>query len=378
MTIDKEKANNLLGINIEEFNFEKTTDKKSLSLEALMTTNNTVSEYDSFLKERNFTEILKNANSDFKKHFAKTLMSAESQVGEISLEAVENAKLIGMIRSGKSTKNLLAVLDFIGIQNSKIKPSAIIDIGIPFKPMTFNTVIEGKYKQTHTAFDTEADSEGHTILNTAINYEAKRVVVAYDNDKFKINYFEDIKGWDVIYLGTRNLWEAPLLADYESLIAATLTSALEQGSIETLSLYKKIFPMKIPINLQLLAEYLNNQRKGIWLCHNNFYDINQLNALYKYKKGKRQKWNIIKTKPVEFIQIRYANHDLYKVKLGNTTVGFRFNSNSNTRFSFRGIPQITVAPSEARSFSLVNCVDTINLGFAGRFPSLKLSNYQVL
>ena len=199
MTIDKDKAKNLLGINIEEFSFDKTTDKEILSLEALMTTDNKVSEYDSFLKERNFTEILENANSEFKKHFAKTLMSAESQVGEISLEAVEKAKLVGMIRSGKSTKNLLAVLEFIGIQNTEIKPSATIDIGIPFKPMTFNTVIEGKYKQTHTAFDTEADSEGHAILNTAINYEAKRVVVAYDNDKFKFNYCKDIEGWDVIY-----------------------------------------------------------------------------------------------------------------------------------------------------------------------------------
>lgn len=373
--VDIELGKELLGLDLSSVNFKKA-ENKNLSYEALFgVSQETPTKFDQYLKERGFTDVLNNATSEFKKDYAKTLMSAEAELGtEITIETVEDSKITGLIRSQESKGNLLDLFNYIQEQNEKISSNVIVETNIPIKPLTFNRIIEGKYKITHVAFDTEADKEGHTILNTAVNWEAKRIVVGYHSEKYELFHFETVEGWKLYYLGTQNLWEACLAADMEALIAATLTSALEQGSIETLSLYKKLFPEPIIVNLDLLAEYLNNQRKGAWIPHNNFYDINQLNALYKHKKGKRRKFNIVKTKELEFIKIRFQQEDLYTIKLGNTFVGWRFNTQSNTRYSFFGLPQITVAPSQTMSFSFVNGIDTLNLAFAGRFKSKKLED----
>lgn len=374
--LENEKAKEILGFDPSSYDFSDL-DNKNLSLKDVFGSNSDNStEYDEFLKERNFDTLFGKSDTAFKEEFGKTLMSAESRVGKISVDTIQKEGITGLIRSKETESNLLNLFEFIELQNDKIKFDPI-KTNIPYKEITFNKILEGKFERTQIAYDTEANEEGHTIFNTAVNYTAKRIVVGYLNDKFEITNFKD-ENWTVYFLGTDNLWEAVFLAGIEALIAVNLTSTLEQGSIETLSVYQKIFsPIidQVQINSKLLAEELNNQRRENWLCHYNFYDINQLKTNYAYKKGKRKNWNIIKSYKTEFIKIRHQTHDLFKtfkVKLGNTFVGFRFLAKSNTRFSEMGMPNIVLAPSQSRSYSFVTGIDTFIMALAGRFPKLGL------
>lgn len=356
------------------FKFAKTPKKKPSNEEILNTDNKT--DYDPFLEERGFGDLIPKADSEFKTNFAKTIMSMESKVGTIDLPSIIGEKKTGMIRSKETDTNINLLLEYIKLQNSIIKKTDLPTVitNIPIHKLTFNKIIEGKFKHIHVPFDTEADKFGHTVINTAVGIETKRIVVAYFSDEFKLEHCKTEHGWDFYRIGTQNLWEANLLADYESLIAANLLSTLEQGSVEVTSIYKKLFPLNIIVDTEVLYEKLDNTSKSMWICHNNRYDINQLNAIYKHKRGKRRGWNIVKTTPVEFVTIRHNQEDLYKIRLGNSLIGFRFNAACNTRFSFNGLPQITLAPIQANSYSLVNGEDTLNLAFAGQFENKKLES----
>lgn len=376
----KEAVSELSDIDIFELDVTKLkftdNDDKNLSISNLLGEDKS-SDYDPFLKERGFSELIGSADSEFKKDFAKTIMSAESEVGTIDLPSLIDSKHVGIIRSKETVNNIKLLTDFITEENNKLNsiPQNPVILNIPYKELNFNSMLTGKFKRNHIAFDVEADKYGHATQCSAVNYESKRIVVAYFSEETKLETYISEEGWSYYLLGTDNLWQSILLADYESLLACHFIGTIEQGSKEVLSIYKKIKPKLLDnffIDVENLVKYINLEKKSVWICHNNRYDINQLNNNYKYKKGKRRAFTIINTKSAEFITVRHNLEDLYKIKLGNNLIGFRFNAINNTRYGFNGYAHITLAPYQSKQYSITDGIDTLNLAFAGQFTDKSL------
>lgn len=367
-------------LDLSQIKFAKEPNKK-LTMQMLVGESKKA-EYDPILEERGFGDLIPKADSQFKNDFAKTILSAEKKVGRIDLPTLLDSKITGMIRGKESEANIQKMIDYIASKNIKSLETDwnTVNLGIPDKKLKFNTTITGKYTRKHTAFDVEADKFGHTIQCSAVNYELKRIVVGYYSEETKLEHYKTENGWYYYLLGTDNLWQAVLLADYESLMACNLISSLEQGSIEVLSIYKQLKPKLLEnfiIDTDYLLKLLDNREKGIWTCHNNRYDINQLNANYKFtgikkKRGQRRKITIINHKKRESLKVRHNYEDVYSIGLGNTLIGYRFNAQCNTRYSFNGYAQITLAPIQTQQYSLVDGIDTLNLAFAGQFPEKSL------
>ncbi|MFW9873369.1 MAG: hypothetical protein ACFFG0_09720, partial [Candidatus Thorarchaeota archaeon] len=125
--VDNELAKELLGLDLSQVNFKKT-DNKNLSFEALFgVSQEAPTKYDEFLKERGFIDVLKNASYEFKIDYAKTLMSAEAELGtQITIETVEDSNITGLIRSQESKGNLIELFNYIQEQNDKITSDVVI------------------------------------------------------------------------------------------------------------------------------------------------------------------------------------------------------------------------------------------------------------
>ncbi len=322
---------------------------------------------DDYLFARGFADLFMNAKLESKEEFKKVLLHGEHQLGfTFTKEAIFGNKIKGTVRSKFSNESIENLLKHIRLQNKKITNIPPITIGFDLnKPLYFEKNTFGKFKYTMMAYDTEAGADGETIINSAVNLTAKRIVVNWRSEELYFKHYTD-NGWDVFFLKSKNLWDANLLADIETLLATILLSAMQEGHEELVSIYKKIIMHTIPIRTKLLDELLRNDRKSFWIVHNNNYDIPKLNSVHKLTKGKRNEFSIINKFKLEFIKIRTTTQELYSIKLGNITPSFRFSALSDTRFSFLGMPRIILAPKQAGSYSLVYGVDTLVLAKANQ------------
>ncbi len=353
----------------------ESSNNKDLSMQDIFGDDTSTEE---FLEERGFAQLLQGANHDTKESLKKVLLSGEHRLKEkFTLPKMMNQEIKGVVRSNSALQQIDNLLALIQENNTRIKEFLeLIDIGFSLKAsLTFNSTLEGKFDYNHVAFDTEANTKSQTVLNTAINYEAKRIVSAYyDPNDPNLSYtiWKTKENWHVIRLRNQNLWGANLVADYENTLGTIMISALMQGHEDLISIYNQVAAVKIPLNRDLLIDILLNIRKSLWICHNNGYDIPKLNALHKPKRGQRTPFGVVKDFELEFIEIKKNQFEGYKLKCGNTKAGFRFAANSNTRFNWKGMPYITLAPYQASSFSNVYGVDTLILAEAGRFKKLSL------
>jgi len=331
-----------------------------------------------FLRQRGLDHLA--TSPEIQQNLTNTLQHAELQLNQqITMNKILSGEISGVVRSKQSSEKINALCDYISTQNDAINYIAEIDLGIDLtKKLEFNKNTEGIYDLTHVSFDLEADKYSQAILNCAINYEAKRIVINTRNDvftpgeaNFSLEQFrvQNALDWVVIFIKSDNLYDALFLADIETVYSAILISALQQGTTELISIYNEIKNCDIAINVNLIKSILKDKRRSIWFPHHANYDVNKLNALYKYARGKRKTINVIKNYSTKFLTFYNTQNEIFEIKIGNITPGFRFFSESNTRFSFMGVFRICLAPIQERSQSLVYGTDTMLLAVAGQMKA---------
>ena len=323
---------------------------------------------DDYLRQKDFMDIFENASKERKEEFKKVIQHGELQLKEtFTKEKIFNNSIRGTVRSKFSDKSITELTNFIRAKNAQIPTPELIDLRIDLtKDIYFEKNTFGKFEYNINAYDTEADEYGETVLNCATNWTTKRIVANWRSEEEFFDHHITKDGWDYYRIKSKNLWDANLLADIEVLYACIFLSAMQEGHEELVSIFKKIKKHPIKLNTRILEQLLRNERKSFWLVHNNSYDIPKLNSVHRTGVGKRNQFSIINKFKLEFIKIRNSSQEIYSIKLGNITPSFRFSAQSDTRFSFLGLPRHILAPKQAESYSLVYGVDTLVLAKANQ------------
>ncbi|OLS22531.1 MAG: hypothetical protein HeimC3_30720 [Candidatus Heimdallarchaeota archaeon LC_3] len=398
---EKEEVKKELNSNKTEEEIIEIPSDKSLSdliLESMKKTGKNKKEInpeiDQYLTKRaNFENLLEpeNTNPDFINLFEEVLGQISSTSGmqirfvDGELEHSEDAIKTSIYRP--DDKYINELIEYI---NDSYNPSCKIH-PLPFdyehpNPKIINIDPEGEICNKvvhHASYDAETNIFQHLYPETIKTPDSKEIKIsggvlgvhyleAQRYIEFKVNYdtkgfvtFKNAKdsGYTVLVEGSNPL-EAIFLSVYEAIVAVILISAMQDGQKELISIFDEITAdFKVPLNSQILEDYLYHRINLLNIGANVKFDIGQILAAHQ-KAKKKLDFLITDTEPKE-IRIMWGKIEereemfikTYNVRLGNRTVGFRYKIRHNKKFGKLGKPELAIAPAQAHSDKISYATD---------------------
>ncbi|MHA1447793.1 MAG: hypothetical protein ACTSP4_00030 [Candidatus Hodarchaeales archaeon] len=178
---------------------------------------------------------------------------------------------------------------------------------------------------------------------------------------------KDNSGHTIIVSGNNPL-EALFIGSFEAILSQELLSSMQDGQKELISIFKELTAnLLIPINADIMEDYLYHRTNMLYKGANLKFDINQL--VQAHIKSKRKLDFVLAETEAKEINIQWGKvteteeHFLknFKVRMGNRTAGFKFKIRHNNKFGRDGKPELALSPAQTKSEKISYATDVRTL-----------------